>query len=85
MRLPCPVCGERDLREYTFRGAASLLDRPADGTEAMDAYLHLRENPAGPHAELWQHEQGCRAWLRVERDTVSHAILSVALAREARR
>ncbi len=51
----------------------------------MDAYLHLRENPAGPHAELWQHEQGCRAWLRVERDTVSHAILSVALAREARR
>ena len=28
MRLTCPHCGERDLREFTYRGAATWLDRP---------------------------------------------------------
>jgi heterotetrameric sarcosine oxidase delta subunit len=84
MRLRCPVCGERDLREFSYRGDASLLDRPAEGAEAMHAYLHLRDNPSGPHAELWQHDLGCRAWLRVARDTRTHAVSEVALAREAR-
>ena len=87
MRLTCPFCGERDLREFTCRGSAKLLARPAaeEGPEAFHDYLDLRRNPAGPHAELWQHAGGCRAWLRVVRDTVSHAVLEVALAREATR
>ncbi len=87
MRIACPLCGSRDLREFTFRGAATLIDRPDEGAgpEAMHAYLHLRDNPAGPHAELWQHDSGCRAWLRVVRDTRTHEILDVGLAREAAR
>jgi sarcosine oxidase subunit delta len=87
VRLICPLCGERDLREFTYRGAALLLVRPGPeaGAEAMDAYLHLRDNPAGPNAELWHHERGCRAWLRVVRDTRTHAILETGLAREAAR
>lgn len=87
MRLTCPLCGERDLREFTYRGSAKLLARPAAsaGAEAFNDYLNLRDNPAGPNAELWQHEWGCRAWLRVVRDTTSHAILETALAREAAR
>ncbi|MBP7003198.1 sarcosine oxidase subunit delta [Amaricoccus sp.] len=85
MRIACPLCGERDLREFTYRGAAVLLDRPEVGdAAAFDAYLHLRDNPAGPNAELWHHAFGCRAWLRVVRDTRSHAIREVGLAREAR-
>lgn len=85
MRLNCPLCGPRDLREFSYRGAATLLARPEAGAEAFHDYLHIRENPAGPHAELWHHEQACRAWLRVVRDTRSHAVLEVALAREAPR
>jgi sarcosine oxidase subunit delta len=87
MRLTCPLCGERDLREFSCRGAATLLDRPAPdaGPEAFHDYLHLRENPAGPHAELWHHVLGCRAWLRVVRDTRSHRVLSTALARDPAR
>lgn len=87
MRLTCPLCGDRDSREFTYRGAAVLLDRPSPdaGAGAFHEYLNLRENPAGPNAELWQHEAGCRAWLRVLRDTRDHRVLEVALARETRR
>ena len=45
-------------------------------------YMHLRDNPAGIHRELWYHEQGDRSWLVVTRDTISHAVISVELARE---
>ena len=87
MRLICPICGERDLREFGCRGSVKLMDRPADeaGAAAFHDDLNLRENPAGPNAELWQHEGGCRALLRVVRDTRSHAVLEVVLAREAAR
>jgi len=86
MRLTCPLCGSRDSREFTYRGSAKLLDRPAPdaAAQAFDDYLHIRANPAGPNAELWHHAEGCRAWLHVVRDTASHAVLSVALVREAR-
>jgi sarcosine oxidase subunit delta len=87
MRLTCPLCGERDLREFACRCSAKLLARPAPdaGAAAWHDYLNLRDNPAGPNPELWHHVDGCRAWLRVVRDTRSHAILEVALAREAPR
>jgi methylglutamate dehydrogenase subunit B len=87
MRLTCPLCGERDLREFAPRGSAKLMARPAAdaGAAAFHDYLNLRGNPAGPHAELWQHAGGCRAWLRVVRDTRTHAILEVTLAREVPR
>ncbi|MEO1422035.1 MAG: sarcosine oxidase subunit delta [Pseudomonadota bacterium] len=86
MRITCPICGARDLREFTYRGDAILLDRPSEdaGPEAFIDYVHLRDNPAGEHDELWHHAMGCSAWLQVRRNTVSHEILSVALAREVR-
>ena len=61
-----------------------MLERPAPdaGEAAWDAYLHLRDNPAGPTRELWQHEGGCGAWLVVTRDTTTHVIDRVALAAE---
>ncbi len=87
MRLTCPLCGERDLREFVYRGSAVLMARPGPeaGATAFLDYLVTRDNPAGPNAELWHHEGGCRAWLRVVRDTRSHAILKTALAREVSR
>ncbi len=73
MRLPCPHCGLRDLREFTCRGAA-LTDRPeGDWSEAWDDFIHLRDNPAGRSEELWYHGP-CGSWLVVTRDTVSHAV-----------
>ena len=78
MRLTCPLCGERDRREFYYGGVD--LPRPAAdaGAEAWDAYVHLRDNPAGRTVDLWMHEAGCGAWLRVERDTVTHAIYAVS-------
>lgn len=82
MRITCPLCGPRDRREFHFMGAA--LPRPAADAppEAWDAYLHLRDNPAGTTHELWQHEP-CGAWLVVHRDTRDHAVHATALAAEA--
>lgn len=76
MRLTCPHCGPRDRREFYYAGADVLLNRPAAdaGPEAWDAYLHLRDNPAGLTRDLWYHETGCGAWLAVTRDTVTHRI-----------
>ncbi len=86
MRLTCPQCGERDRREFTYLGAAKLLDRPKGdaGQAAFHDYVHIRDNPAGPLRELWQHEFGCRAWLVVTRNTVTHEISAVALAQDVK-
>ena len=82
MRIACPICGERDRREFAIKGDAVALLRPSpeapDG--AWDEYLNLRDNPAGPLRELWYHAQGCSAWLVVTRDTVTHAVTAVELA-----
>ena len=87
MRLPCPLCGSRDSREFTYRGHAVGLDRPApDAGEAdWDEFVYLRENPAGPTRDLWYHHGGCGAWLVVARDTVTHAVFGAELARQVRR
>ncbi|CRL09671.1 sarcosine oxidase, delta subunit family [Phaeobacter italicus] len=81
MRITCPLCGERDRREFTYRGAA--LDAPAadDSAETWHSHVHLRQNPAGPLEEWWHHQQGCGSWIRVRRDTVSHVMLASALAK----
>ncbi len=81
MRIPCPICGTRDRREFTYKGAAVLLDRPSPEADAAswDAYLHLRDNPAGRTRDLWFHDAGCAAWLVVERDTISHEIFGAEL------
>ena len=50
--------------------------------EAFYEYQYLRDNPAGLHEELWFHEQGDRSWLVVTRDTTTHEITQVRLARD---
>ncbi|MFL4470204.1 sarcosine oxidase subunit delta [Tateyamaria armeniaca] len=76
MRLPCPICGERDVREFYYQGAAVMLSRPDPdaGEAAWDDYLHLRDNQPGDLEELWSHDAGCGAWLKVVRNTVTHAV-----------
>ncbi len=80
MRIPCPHCGPRDLREFSYLGDAAPT-RPKqeaiDTLERYTSYVYVRDNPAGPHHELWYHGAGCQAWLVVERDTCTHAIAAV--------
>ena len=87
MRMTCPNCGERDRREFYYQGDALALDRPAEdaGPAAWDDYLHNRDNSAGDTRDMWSHEAGCRAWLVVDRNTVTHAVHEVTLAEEVKR
>lgn len=83
MRIVCPICGERDRREFYYKGAA--LARPGD-EESLGAWhdhVHLRDNPAGPLKELWYHEMGCGSWIVVERNTATHEMLGSELAEDA--
>ena len=88
MRINCCYCGLRSNEEFLYRGDAAT--RRPDGGVPRDAaagqrwldYVYLRDNPAGRHRELWQHVAGCRAWLVVTRDTVSHDIEKVEPASE---
>ena len=87
MRINCPNCGERDRREFYYQGDAIALDRPAvdAGAEAWDDYLHNRANPAGDTRDLWFHESGCRAWIVIDRNTVTHAVHGATLAEKVAR
>ena len=81
IRINCPFCGERDHSEFGYGGDASIeypaLDAPMD--EWHDA-IFLRENIRGMQSETWHHVNGCRMWLVVERDTMTHEIKSVRRA-----
>jgi heterotetrameric sarcosine oxidase delta subunit len=87
MRINCPLCGDRDRREFTYYGGSVYADRPAEGAapEAWDDYLHLRDNPAGETTDLWYHELGCSAWIEVTRNTVTHAISGTRLLADRKR
>jgi len=81
LHIPCPVCGERPETEFGFGGDATVV-HPGPGASVEDYadYLYLRDNPRGPHRELWIHRHGCRRWLVVERDTLTHEIAGAELA-----
>jgi heterotetrameric sarcosine oxidase delta subunit len=87
MRLPCPLCGDRDRREFYYQGHAVMLERPLRdaGVNAWDDYLHNRDNPAGETRDLWHHEAGCGAWIVATRNTVTHEVLGAILAENAKK
>ena len=81
-----PLLGPRDASEFTYLGDASLINRPdfhaEDAANKFHDYLYLRDNPAGLHRELWYHERGDRSWLVLSRNTITHEIMQVELARD---
>lgn len=83
LTIPCPHCGERAETEFVYGGDADVA-RPSDPAALTDAewaaFLYLRDNPRGRHSEYWYHRSGCRRWLRVERDTVTHRVFAAAFA-----
>ncbi|CAM5416397.1 Sarcosine oxidase subunit delta [Aquamicrobium terrae] len=84
MLISCPYCGPRDVSEFTYQGDGTRR-RPAPNSQDLEAwneYVYDRANPAGPHTEFWQHSGGCRAHLKVVRDTLTHEISSATFVRE---
>ncbi len=83
IRIDCPVCGTRDETEFTYGGDANIV-RPDQNENAAAPwldYVFMRDNPRGPHREYWHHVQGCRQWLVLDRNTLTHEIGRCALAR----
>lgn len=93
--IDCPFCGPRDHAEFTYERADDVTYPALDAPQAdwMKAVFE-RNNTRGVVPELWQHARGCRMWLVLERDTLTHHVVSVrpahaglaaALAQEAAR
>lgn len=83
MLIPCPYCGPRDVSEFTYQGDGNRTRPEAGSTDvaAWNVYIYDRVNTAGDLREIWQHSGGCRSHLKVTRNTLTHAISEVALAR----
>jgi methylglutamate dehydrogenase subunit B len=75
--IECPHCGLRPREEYSIRGAALARPAPDASAEVWHGYVHLRDNPRGAHDEHWLHAGGCRRWLVVRRNTLTHEVISV--------
>lgn len=79
MLMKCPHCGERNVTEFTYGGAAALARPPADASDGQwTDYVYMRDNPRGLHDEIWQHSAGCRRWIAVRRDTLTHDVITSA-------
>jgi sarcosine oxidase subunit delta len=75
----CPFCGQRPETEFTYIRAMESIPRDivADAAQELER-IYYRTNSRGPSSELWQHSSGCRSWLAINRDTVTHAVLEIA-------
>ncbi|MEP2946608.1 MAG: sarcosine oxidase subunit delta [Lentilitoribacter sp.] len=76
-QINCPWCGKRDEAEFQYQGDASVK-RPESGASQDEFfnYVYMRDNPRGWHTEWWHHIGGCRQWIKVVRNTITHEIHS---------
>lgn len=72
-RLVCPFCGPRELREFLFHKTLP------GGTETAYARTYERVDRPELSVEYWQHIEGCRGWLKVERNPSSGLVLKIEL------
>lgn len=85
--IRCPYCGERPEPEFAYGGEAHIA-RPADPAAVSDddwaAYLYLRTNAKGIHAERWRHTRGCGRFFNALRDTTTDRFIATYKAGEKR-
>ena len=72
LQVPCPNCGSRPHREFTF-GGEERPHVPSDTDTGLPQVL-VPENAEGPQRERWFHAFGCRTWFTVTRDTRTNRI-----------
>ncbi len=69
------MCGTRDEAEFQYQGDATVQrPKPDADEETFFRYVYARENPKGWHVEWWHHVAGCRQWIKVVRNTLTHEI-----------
>jgi sarcosine oxidase, subunit delta len=76
--IVCPYCGERPEIEFVYGGQAHLVRARSPGElsdEEWTAYLYLRDNAKGVHAERWRHTHGCGRFFNALRDTTTDRFL----------
>jgi sarcosine oxidase, subunit delta len=88
LTLHCPYCQmDRPELEFRYAGEAHII-RPADPARTTDAewaaYLYMRSNPKGLHAERWRHVHGCARYFNAVRHTVTDKIVATYKAGETR-
>ena len=78
--IECPWCGPREEVEFSYGGQAGVA-YPADPAALSDEewahYVFFRDNPKGRYQEYWHHAAGCRRWLVVDRDNLTHEVFGV--------
>lgn len=77
MQIACPHCGPRDQAEYVYERAWESVIVPGESDDLAMERLFTRTNPRGVDDELWRHTYGCRAWMVVTRNRVTHEITAV--------
>jgi sarcosine oxidase, subunit delta len=80
LNIECPWCGKRHETEFHYGGEAHI-ERPKNPEDLSDTewadFLFMRKNTKGLFQERWCHNNGCRRWFNVLRNTVSHEIVAV--------
>ena len=74
--IPCPWCGPRAQIEFRYHCDAQAVPRHGHSesdAEWQDRTWH-RDNHIGLHNEIWQHADGCRGWLVVARNNLTHVV-----------
>ncbi|MDX1395597.1 MAG: sarcosine oxidase subunit delta [Gemmatimonadota bacterium] len=73
-RITCPVCGARDIYEFTF-GGHERGPRPDQKELSADAHFRwaqFRTTRPEPQEEWWYHGAGCGVWFSTWRDPATN-------------
>jgi heterotetrameric sarcosine oxidase delta subunit len=82
----CPWCGPRAQIEFSYARVAesvagAAVDSQGGEMQELDR-IFLRQNSVGLQEEIWQHTHGCRGWLRIRRNNLTHEVLQCTPAGE---
>ena len=77
MLIDCPHCGPRAQVEFAYERTVDSVVQPDAAPDDAMAHLFARANPRGLDQEIWRHSYGCRAWLVMTRDRVTHTISEI--------
>jgi sarcosine oxidase subunit delta len=77
--IQCPYCGARPESEFAYGGEAHIARPTAPDSlsdEQWAAFLYMRQNTKGVHAERWRHARGCNRFFNALRDTTTDRFLA---------
>ena len=79
---------EHGARGFVKLDGAAHLERPVQsaevGAEDWAAFLYVRDNTRGVHAERWRHAHGCGRFFNALRDTTTDFFLATYKVGEPR-